>query len=93
MPIRIFLGGHRFDDETVRLMGLAFEMALAALRHDCPDPLREALAGKIIELGKVGERDPERLCDDALKSLRLKVSDPSPLPPRASPPVPPGSSS
>ena len=82
MPIKTFLGGHRFDDETVRLMGLAFEMALAALRHDCPDPLREALAGKIIELGKVGERDPERLCDDALKSLQLKVSD-------ASPPRPP----
>jgi hypothetical protein len=51
MPISA-LTSHKFNDETVRLMGLAFEMALAALRHACPDPLREALAGKIIELGK-----------------------------------------
>ena len=72
MPIRAFLKSHKFDDEIVRLMGLAFEMALASLRHDCPDPLREALARKIIELAKAGERDPERLCDDALKALPLR---------------------
>jgi hypothetical protein len=28
------------------------------------------LAKKIIELAKAGERDPERLCDTALQSLR-----------------------
>jgi hypothetical protein len=32
-------------------------MALASLRYACPDPLREALARKIIELAKTGERD------------------------------------
>jgi hypothetical protein len=72
MPIRTFLGGHRFDGETVRLMGIAFETALASLRSapDCTDPVREAIARKIIELAKAGERDPERLCDEALKGLR-----------------------
>jgi hypothetical protein len=30
MPISAYLKSHKFDDETVRLMGLAFEMALAA---------------------------------------------------------------
>jgi hypothetical protein len=69
MPIRAYLNGEGFDPEPVRLMGLAFEMALASLRSDCTDPLREALARKIIELAKAGERDPERLCEGALKDL------------------------
>jgi hypothetical protein len=69
MPIRAYLNGEGFDPETVRLMGLAFEMALASLRYACPDPLREALARKIIELAKTGERDPERLCEGALNDF------------------------
>ena len=68
MPIRAYLNGEGFDPETVRLMGLAFEMALASLRSGCTDPLREALA-RNIELAKTGERDPERLCEGALKDL------------------------
>jgi hypothetical protein len=69
MPIRAYLNGEGFDPETARLMGLAFEMALASLRSGCTDPLREALARKIIELAKTGERDPERLCEGALNDL------------------------
>jgi hypothetical protein len=69
MPIRRFLDGQPFDAETIRLMGLAFEMALASFRPipDYADPIREVIARKIIELAKEGERDPERLCDGALK--------------------------
>jgi hypothetical protein len=51
------------------------------------------IARKIIELAKGGEHDPERLCDGALKDLQPAVSDPNPLQPPASPPVPPDSSS
>jgi hypothetical protein len=70
MPIRAYLNGEGFDPETVRLMGLAFEMALASLPSSaCTDPLPEALARKIIELAKTGERDPERLCEGALNDL------------------------
>jgi hypothetical protein len=56
MPIRTFLDGHSFDGETVRLMGIAFEMALGSLyaTPDCADPVREAVARKIIELAKAG---------------------------------------
>jgi hypothetical protein len=82
MPIRAYLdgqwvdGGHRFDDETIRQMGIAFETALASLGatrcHD--DPVRAALAQRIIALAKAGERDPERLCEAA-----LKVRSPDPL--------------
>jgi hypothetical protein len=67
-------------------MGLAFEMALASLRSGCTDPLREALVRKIIELAKTGERDPERLCEGALKDLPT-VSASTTLPqPDVSPP-------
>jgi hypothetical protein len=68
MPIRAYLDGHKFDGETIRRMGIAFEMALASLRAtpDCNDPIRAALAQRIIALAKVGEHQPERLCEGAL---------------------------
>jgi hypothetical protein len=47
--------GFRFDSEATRVMGVAFEMALVALRHtDGVDPPRDAVARKIIELAKAG---------------------------------------
>ena len=82
MPIRGYLDGHKFDGETIRQMGIAFETALASLGatrcHD--DPVRAALAQRIIALAKAGERDPERLCEAALKAVR------SPDPLAGSPP-------
>jgi hypothetical protein len=71
MPIRAYLGGQKFDGETIRLMGVAFEMALASLRPtpDFDDPIREALAQRIIALAKAGERDVERLCEGALRAV------------------------
>ena len=92
MPITPYLDGHRFDPETTRLMGIAFEMAVVVLEHtdDIVNPTRDAVAKKIIELAKAGERDPERLCDAALKALR-PLTRPNPPPPPASPPVPPAS--
>ena len=51
MPIRQYLGGHRFDPETTRLMGIALETACQALRSQgVDDPSREALATAIIGL-------------------------------------------
>jgi hypothetical protein len=72
MPIRAYLDGHKFDGETIRQMGIAFETALGSLRAtpDCSDPIRAALAQHIIALAKAGERDPERLCEAALKAVR-----------------------
>ena len=69
MPIRAYLKGHRFDAETTRLMGVAFEMALVALQHTegIVNPTRDAVAKKIIELAKAGERDPERLSEGVLQ--------------------------
>ena len=69
MPIRPFLDGYGFDPETMRIMGVAFEMARAAVirRADLTD---EAIARTIIELAKAGERNPDLLCERALKDLR-----------------------
>jgi hypothetical protein len=88
MSIRAYLDREGFDPETVRLMGLAFEMALASLRPPYAEPLREAVARKIIALAKAGERDPERLCEGAFKELPTAASA-SLLP--TSPPALPGS--
>ena len=97
MPIRAYLNGHKFDAETTRLMGIAFEMALVTLQRtdEIVNPTRDAVAQKMIELAKAGENDPERLCEAALQALRPRprviISDPSPLPPLVSPPVLPDS--
>jgi hypothetical protein len=71
MPITMYLEGQKFDPETKRIMGIAFEMTRAALRLSNQDDLApETIAKIIIEFAKAGERDPERLCDQALTGLR-----------------------
>ena len=71
MPITQFLNGHRFDPETRRILGVAFEQVCAALRTgDCDDDVKQAIANKIIELAKTGERNPDLLCERALEDIR-----------------------
>jgi hypothetical protein len=48
MPIRVFLKTpHNFDEDAIRVMGIAFECARSAVRDHAFD---EVIAGKIIEL-------------------------------------------
>ena len=70
MAIRPFLDGQRFEPETIRVMGIAFEIARAALRVANRDDLtvEQLIANKIIDLAKTGVLDPEAFCDGALKS-------------------------
>jgi hypothetical protein len=72
VPIRAFIGqGHHFDDEAIRVMGLAFECARSALHiQSSDDPLSAKVATKIIEFAQTGERDPEKLCDFAVDGLK-----------------------
>jgi hypothetical protein len=70
MPITIFLDGHKPDPETIRVMGVAFEMVRVALRlNDRNDLPVEIIANRIIELAKEGERNPDLLCERALRDL------------------------
>ena len=61
---------HWFGPEDIAGLTTAFEAALAELGLvDRSDPTTLTLAKLIIELAKAGEREPERLCDSALRCL------------------------
>jgi hypothetical protein len=71
MPITIYLEGQKFDPETKRVMGIAFEMTRAALRLTDRDDLALTMVAKrIIELAKAGEPNPDLLCERVLNDLR-----------------------
>ena len=71
MPITSFLNGARFDRETTRIMGVAFEMTRVALGiAERRDDIIEIVAKTIVELTKQGERKPDLLCERTLQSLR-----------------------
>ena len=71
MPITLFLNGERPNPETKRVLGVAFEMTCIALRaEDSDDVVKQAIANKIIDLAKAGERNPDILCEQALKDIR-----------------------
>jgi hypothetical protein len=71
MPIRQYLNGEKFDPDTTRVMGLAFEVTRLALgvryRGDGVDQM---VAQRIIELAKGGERNADRLSEYALAKVR-----------------------
>ena len=71
MPITPFLNGERFDPETKRVLGVAFEMVCIALQIEGADDfVKQAIAAKIISLAKGGERNPDILCERALREIR-----------------------
>ena len=77
MRMVALLSNAAFDDETTQLLGAAFEAAWekvetagSARADDSQAALtRDALAKRIIELAKRGERDPDRLAENALDYL------------------------
>jgi len=71
MPIRPFLNREQFDQETLRVLGVAFEQVCIGLRiGDCADDVKQAIANKIIALAKTGECNPDLLCERALEDIR-----------------------
>jgi len=70
VPIRMLLHGD-VTPEDIAVLTAAFELALSKVElADRQDPLAVILAKFIIELTKEGERDPDKLCEGALKILR-----------------------
>ncbi len=65
-----FFQGTAFEPEVCQGLGEAFERACQSL-HDVgqPDIVKEVIAKRIIELARCGERDPERLCEQALQGF------------------------
>ena len=72
MPIRFLLEYHdAFSPEDVKILVAAYEDTLRALKlTDRKDPRAIAVAKLIIEFANGGERDPARLRDLVLKTLR-----------------------
>jgi hypothetical protein len=71
MPITPYLNGERFEPETRRVLGIAFEQVCIALRIEASDDdVKQAIANKVIELAKAGERNPDILCERVLEDIR-----------------------
>jgi hypothetical protein len=62
-----------FDDETTLAMGEAFDHACMSLRRFRTLIIaRELIAKRIIAAAKNGERDPARLCEQALMPFGIE---------------------
>jgi hypothetical protein len=73
MPITPFLDNGRFDPEATRIMGVAFEwFGWPSGLRTRGDLANEVVARRIIELAKTGERNPDLLCERALKEIRAR---------------------
>jgi hypothetical protein len=72
VPVRRLLEHNdAFSPEDVQILLGAFDDTVRALNlTDRERPLRMMVAKLIIEFAKEGERDPDRLCDLVVKSLR-----------------------
>jgi len=71
LAIYRLLRDRAFDDNAVKAMTMAYESALQELGlADRADPLTEIIARKIIECAESGERNPQRLCELAVRSIR-----------------------
>ena len=67
MPIRPFIRTGAFEPEVVAAMSEAFEAACKELDEaGQPRVAREVIAGRIIAVARIGERDPVRLRAAAL---------------------------
>ena len=69
MPITPCLDDFNVDPETKRVLGVALEMTRISLGLG-DDFANGVIAKQIIEISKTGERNPDLLCEDALKKLR-----------------------
>ena len=71
MSIRSYVSDVQLDSDTQRVLSMAVELTCIVLRTgDCDEGVRQAIARKIIELAADGERDPNILCEQALKEIR-----------------------
>jgi hypothetical protein len=68
MPTRTFTQPGAFDPEAIAVMTEAFDAACEKLGDiDQPEVARQVFAGRIIAAATLGERDPARLLEAALR--------------------------
>jgi hypothetical protein len=62
-----------FDDKTILAMALAYDRACGLLRSfGNASTVQEIVAKRIVEVAAQGERDPDRLRDQALEALGIE---------------------
>jgi len=67
-----FLPVNGFSAEVLDIMRDAFERACKSLDETGqPALVQEIVAGRIIRMARAGERDPKKLCEEALKDIGL----------------------
>ena len=72
LTINQLLIGPAFDSEMTKNMGEAFDTACNELGGSGqPAVVKEIIAKRIINAARNGERDPHRLCDEALHALGI----------------------
>ena len=69
MLITPYLDGFNADPEINQVLGVAVEMTRVSLGL-ADDFANGIIAKRVIELAKAGERNPDLLCEGALKELR-----------------------
>jgi hypothetical protein len=69
MPFRDYSG---FDDAVLKVMTAAYDAAIAKLGINNTDPRTSNIAARIAALASEGERDPTKLCDQAIAGLGKK---------------------
>ena len=69
MLITPYLDGFNVDPETKQVLGVAVEMTRVSLGL-ADDFANGIIARRVVELARAGERNPDLLCEGALKKLR-----------------------
>jgi hypothetical protein len=69
MSITPYLNEFDADPETKRVLAVALEMTRISLGLE-DDFANGMIAKQLIEIAKTGERNPDLLCEGALKKLR-----------------------
>jgi hypothetical protein len=76
MPVNSLLKNLFFKPEDIQAITQAYERARLELGlMDPSDPLCKTVAKKIIDIAEAGERDPEKLCREALEELGRPAGD------------------
>jgi len=76
VPIQQLFQRASFGPDEIGRLTAAYDAALAVLRlTDRSDPLCELIAAKIIQVYRLGEQDPPRLCVRAIKELGVPLPE------------------
>ena len=60
----------QFDPETIAILGTAYDQAISRVNgQGQSEVVREVIAKRIVVLASKGERDPNRLCETALRAF------------------------